>query len=73
MGFYGAKGPAGAIPHLYSNLAAQFLKESFAHSKRISYMEYYKPNWTYHAKGITFHHLLRQLLNGWVNPNYHIL
>lgn len=52
MGFYGAKGIAGYIPQLYSNLAKQFIKQVVkTRSERVKYMEYYRPEWTYHCKG----------------------
>lgn len=56
-GFLGAKGPAGGIPAAYSLIAKKFhekLKES-SQQHRVSLMEYERPGWTYHAKGLWYY------------------
>ncbi|CAO1438022.1 unnamed protein product [Diamesa tonsa] len=56
-GFTGAKGPAGAIPAAYSLLAKRFYETIKKHGQedRISLLEYERPNWSYHAKGIWYY------------------
>jgi CDP-diacylglycerol--glycerol-3-phosphate 3-phosphatidyltransferase len=56
-GFYGAKGVAGHVPSMYVYFASQFLKKTFESSKQnnIKYFEYYRPNWTFHGKGLWFY------------------
>lgn len=64
-GFQGAKGPAGGIPAAYSLIAKKFY-EALVHAKqnqRFDFMEYEKPGWTYHAKGLWYY------LPGSKNPN----
>ena len=55
-GFSNAHGLSGYIPHAYVYLAKSFLEEvQFAHQDRvdrIDVLEYCRPDWTYHAKGI---------------------
>jgi CDP-diacylglycerol---glycerol-3-phosphate 3-phosphatidyltransferase len=55
-GFKGAKGPAGGIPDAYTLLARKFLEQIKLHGKadRISLLEYERPQWTYHAKGLWY-------------------
>jgi CDP-diacylglycerol---glycerol-3-phosphate 3-phosphatidyltransferase len=58
-GFSNAHGLSGYIPHAYVYLAKCFLEEvQFAHQdrvNRIDVLEYCRPDWTYHAKGIWFY------------------
>ncbi|XP_029454996.1 CDP-diacylglycerol--glycerol-3-phosphate 3-phosphatidyltransferase, mitochondrial [Rhinatrema bivittatum] len=53
-GFFGAKGMAGAIPAAYVYIARQFYNEvcSKGQQGRICLQEYYRTNWTFHAKGL---------------------
>lgn len=56
-GFQGAKGPAGGIPAAYTLIAKKFY-EALVHAKqnqRFNFMEYEKPGWTYHAKGLWYY------------------
>lgn len=55
-----AKGLAGSIPQLFSNLAIQFLRQLNTQGDRVQYLEYVRPGWTYHCKGI--HQIVHQLL-----------
>ncbi|XP_030064504.1 CDP-diacylglycerol--glycerol-3-phosphate 3-phosphatidyltransferase, mitochondrial isoform X2 [Microcaecilia unicolor] len=52
-GFFGAKGVAGAIPAAYVHIAHQFHNEVCrkGQQERICLQEYYRSNWTFHAKG----------------------
>lgn len=55
-GFKGAAGPAGGIPDAYSLLARKFLEQIKKNGQedRISLLEYERPSWTYHAKGLWY-------------------
>eukprot|EP00761_Pharyngomonas_kirbyi_P003323 gb/GECH01003327.1/.p1 GENE.gb/GECH01003327.1/~~gb/GECH01003327.1/.p1 ORF type:complete len:501 (+),score=66.24 gb/GECH01003327.1/:1-1503(+) len=48
-GFYGASGAAGQIPRCYA-----YFEEVFFHhmGKAVTMFEWFKPKWTYHAKGL---------------------
>lgn len=52
----GAKFPAGGIPAAYTLLAKAFFKEVNANAQthRIKMWEYFRPNWTFHVKGLWF-------------------
>ncbi|TRY53908.1 hypothetical protein DNTS_033672 [Danionella cerebrum] len=52
-GFFGAKGVAGAIPEAYVHLARQFYNKvcQLGQQSRVRLHEYYRPDWTFHAKG----------------------
>ncbi|XP_055530630.1 CDP-diacylglycerol--glycerol-3-phosphate 3-phosphatidyltransferase, mitochondrial isoform X2 [Wyeomyia smithii] len=56
-GFLGAKGPAGGIPAAYSLIARKFHENLKASNQqhRVSLMEYERPGWTYHAKGLWYY------------------
>jgi len=56
-GFQGAKGPAGGIPAAYSLLAKQFYEQILHQDQdhRISLLEYERPTWSYHAKGLWYY------------------
>ncbi|XP_072044367.1 CDP-diacylglycerol--glycerol-3-phosphate 3-phosphatidyltransferase, mitochondrial-like [Amphiura filiformis] len=53
-GFYGAKGISGFIPDSYTYIAKKFCeqRDSRGQQDRIQMYEYYKDNWTFHAKGL---------------------
>lgn len=53
-GFQGAKGPAGGIPAAYTLIAKHFYKKLLKANQhhRFKLLEYSKPGWTYHAKGL---------------------
>ncbi|XP_049855957.1 CDP-diacylglycerol--glycerol-3-phosphate 3-phosphatidyltransferase, mitochondrial-like isoform X1 [Schistocerca gregaria] len=55
-GFLGAAGPAGGIPAAYRQLAAAFLHkvQNAGQEDRVSLLEYFRPEWTYHAKGLWY-------------------
>lgn len=55
-GFKGANFPAGGIPDAYSLLARKFYEQIKKHNQqeRISLLEYERPEWTYHAKGLWY-------------------
>lgn len=55
-GFKGANFPAGGIPDAYSLLARRFLEQirKCQQHDRISLLEYERPHWTYHAKGLWY-------------------
>lgn len=52
-GFFGAKGVAGAIPAAYVHIERQFFSEvcCLGQQGRIQLQEYYRNEWTFHAKG----------------------
>lgn len=57
-GFKGSKFPSGGIPDAYSLIARKFyeqIKEN-GQEERFSLLEYERENWTYHAKGLWYHH-----------------
>lgn len=56
-GFYGARGAAGAIPYLYTQVARQFHQQlcAFQQKKRIQLFEYYRSKWTFHVKGLWYY------------------
>ncbi|XP_030631606.1 CDP-diacylglycerol--glycerol-3-phosphate 3-phosphatidyltransferase, mitochondrial [Chanos chanos] len=56
-GFFGAKGVAGAIPAAYIHLARQFYTKvcQLGQQKRVHLHEYYRPDWTFHAKGLWYY------------------
>ncbi|CAG5050165.1 unnamed protein product [Parnassius apollo] len=56
-GFMGAAGPAGGIPHAYSLIARKFwIKVADTNqASRICMLEYERPNWTFHAKGLWYY------------------
>lgn len=57
-GFFGAKGPAGHIPHLYRALELEFLQQTNRARLPVNergeeaVYEYRREGWTFHAKGI---------------------
>nr|CAD7406337.1 unnamed protein product [Timema cristinae] len=55
-GFYGAKGPAGAIPAAYTLLATQFLGhiQHADQESRVFVYEFQRPGWTFHSKGLWY-------------------
>ncbi|OMJ16510.1 CDP-diacylglycerol-glycerol-3-phosphate 3-phosphatidyltransferase, mitochondrial [Smittium culicis] len=61
-GFYGAKGISGHIPNAYSMFELEFMNlvEKKNRSEKIKLFEFYRQDWTYHAKGILF--LLNKIL-----------
>lgn len=52
-GFFGAKGVAGAIPAAYVHIERQFYSEvcSLGQQERVRLQEYWRRDWTFHAKG----------------------
>lgn len=57
-GFKDSKGPSGGIPDAYSLIARKFYEQikQYGHENRISLLEYEREKWTYHAKGLWYHH-----------------
>ncbi|XP_075209993.1 phosphatidylglycerophosphate synthase 1 [Lycorma delicatula] len=53
-GFLKAAGPAGGIPSAYTSLATSFLSwtNRLGQTDRVSVLEYQRPGWTFHAKGL---------------------
>ncbi|XP_006869716.1 PREDICTED: CDP-diacylglycerol--glycerol-3-phosphate 3-phosphatidyltransferase, mitochondrial [Chrysochloris asiatica] len=53
-GFFGAKGVAGAIPAAYVHIERQFYSEvcSLGQQERVRLQEYWRRDWTFHAKGL---------------------
>uniref|UniRef100_A0A8C0AF10 CDP-diacylglycerol--glycerol-3-phosphate 3-phosphatidyltransferase n=2 Tax=Bos mutus grunniens TaxID=30521 RepID=A0A8C0AF10_BOSMU len=53
-GFFGAKGVAGAIPAAYVHIERQFYSEvcSLGQQERVQLQEYWRRDWTFHAKGL---------------------
>ncbi|CAK6438576.1 unnamed protein product [Pipistrellus nathusii] len=53
-GFFGAKGVAGAIPAAYVHIERQFFREvcSLGQQERVRLQEYWRRDWTFHAKGL---------------------
>lgn len=53
-GFYGARGVSGAIPSAYTYIAEEFARdvESRGQQSRVRLLEYSRPGWTFHAKGL---------------------
>ncbi|XP_053607980.1 CDP-diacylglycerol--glycerol-3-phosphate 3-phosphatidyltransferase, mitochondrial [Plodia interpunctella] len=56
-GFLGAAGPAGGIPHAYSLIARKFWQRILdsKQTDRIQLLEYERPGWTFHAKGLWYY------------------
>ncbi|XP_013199585.1 CDP-diacylglycerol--glycerol-3-phosphate 3-phosphatidyltransferase, mitochondrial isoform X2 [Amyelois transitella] len=56
-GFLGASGPAGGIPHAYSLIARKFWQRILDSNQtdRIKMLEYERPGWTFHAKGLWYY------------------
>lgn len=56
-GFQGAKGPAGGIPAAYTLIAKHFYQKlvNANQAQRVSFFEYEKPGWSYHAKGLWYY------------------
>ena len=56
-GFFQARGIAGYIPVAYIYIARQFFEEvqRFDQSQRIQLFEYFRENWTFHAKGLWYY------------------
>merc|ERR1712112_153992 len=55
-GFLGARGPAGGIPHAYTAIARGFwnLLRDRGLQNRIDMVEWKRPEWTFHAKGLWY-------------------
>jgi len=54
-GFYGARGPKGAVPMVYSVIEKNFfdiVTRGREGKKAVTLHEYIRPGWTYHAKGV---------------------
>ncbi|XP_005989149.1 CDP-diacylglycerol--glycerol-3-phosphate 3-phosphatidyltransferase, mitochondrial isoform X2 [Latimeria chalumnae] len=56
-GFFGAKGVAGAIPAAYVYIARQFYEKvcRLGLQERIKLHEYFRNDWTFHAKGLWYY------------------
>ncbi|CAG4983158.1 unnamed protein product [Colias eurytheme] len=56
-GFMGAAGPAGGIPHAYSLIAKEFWQQvtEYNQTSRVQMLEYERPGWTFHAKGLWYY------------------
>ncbi|XP_026317664.1 CDP-diacylglycerol--glycerol-3-phosphate 3-phosphatidyltransferase, mitochondrial-like isoform X2 [Hyposmocoma kahamanoa] len=56
-GFLGASGPAGGIPHAYSLIAKKFWEKVVESNQasRVQLLEYERPGWTFHAKGLWYY------------------
>ncbi|CAK1547272.1 unnamed protein product [Leptosia nina] len=56
-GFMGAAGPAGGIPHAYSLIAREFWQQVIEYNQksRVQMLEYERPGWTFHAKGLWYY------------------
>ncbi|XP_050684456.1 CDP-diacylglycerol--glycerol-3-phosphate 3-phosphatidyltransferase, mitochondrial [Leptidea sinapis] len=56
-GFMGAPGPAGGIPHAYSLIAKKFWQQvvDCNQTSRVQMLEYDRPGWTFHAKGLWYY------------------
>ncbi|XP_026724894.1 CDP-diacylglycerol--glycerol-3-phosphate 3-phosphatidyltransferase, mitochondrial [Trichoplusia ni] len=56
-GFLGASGPAGGIPHAYSLIARKFWQrvQDYKQTNRVEMLEYERPGWTFHAKGLWYY------------------
>lgn len=57
-GFYGAKGVAGHVPVMYIHFAKKFLEDvnRSGNEDRVKYLEYERPGWTFHGKGLWYYH-----------------
>ncbi|OAD53141.1 CDP-diacylglycerol--glycerol-3-phosphate 3-phosphatidyltransferase, mitochondrial [Eufriesea mexicana] len=55
-GFFSAKGIAGGIPAAYTKIEESFMKycNKLGQQNRITLLEFIKPGWTYHAKGLWY-------------------
>lgn len=55
-GFYGSKGFSKYIPHIYTCIEKEFydLIMKSNQQNRVKLFEYYKENWTFHAKGLWY-------------------
>ncbi|CAD5116077.1 DgyrCDS5007 [Dimorphilus gyrociliatus] len=53
-GFFGARGVLGAIPDAYTLIEKQFF-EKLDNESKIEIFEYFRKDWTYHAKGMWFY------------------
>ena len=51
-GFYGAVGPKGLIPHVYTALEEQLTSKAREHGRLLRLCHYERLGWTYHAKGL---------------------
>uniref|UniRef100_A0AC11EH61 Phosphatidylglycerophosphate synthase 1 n=1 Tax=Ovis aries TaxID=9940 RepID=A0AC11EH61_SHEEP len=53
-GFFGARGVAGAIPAAYVHIERQFYSAvcSLGQQERVRLQEYWRRDWTFHAKGL---------------------
>lgn len=51
-GFFGASGLAGYIPHLYVQSSLDFMQKVICSGRTVSFMEWNRPDWTFHAKGL---------------------
>ena len=57
--FKGAKGLMGSIPSFYTTMSKNFWKDIESSSKKnIRLWSFFKPNWTFHAKGLWIEHPL---------------
>jgi len=56
-GFYGAHGISGNIPAVYTNIAKEFYFQLVDRDQnsRIALHEYYRDDWTFHAKGLWYY------------------
>ncbi|XP_041978643.1 CDP-diacylglycerol--glycerol-3-phosphate 3-phosphatidyltransferase, mitochondrial isoform X2 [Aricia agestis] len=56
-GFLGASGPAGGIPYAYSLIAKKFWQKVVDYNQisRVRILEYERPGWTFHAKGLWYY------------------
>ena len=55
--FYGSSGLSGYIPSVYTQIARNFHKEvcRAGQGRRISLLEYRRPDWNFHGKGVWFY------------------
>ena len=48
---------AGHVPAMYMHFAKKFLKDvrKTGNDNRVKYLEYERPGWTFHGKGLWYH------------------
>lgn len=50
--FYGAKGLLGYIPSFYTTVSRQFFHQISESNSHVRLWSFYRPNWTFHTKGL---------------------
>lgn len=68
--FFGSRGLIGYIPSVYTQVGREFFRTLKAHQSNIKLWSFYRPNWTFHAKGLWLRFADKYMLTTIGSPNF---